>query len=351
MTTSTLDNVAASSGTFRLGGDLDVVRLGFGAMRITGPGIWGPPSDRDEALRVLRRAVELGITFIDTADSYGPNVSEELIAEALHPYADDLVIATKAGLTRQGPDRWSSLGEPAYLRQQCELSLRRLGVDRIDLFQLHRIDSRFPLEDQVGELKALQDEGKIRHLGLSEVTVDELTAAQAVTPIASVQNRFSLGDRASQALLDHCTVRGDRLHPVATAGRPRRRRRPAGCGRRPRRDDVAGRAGRAAPALAGDAADPRHLERDPPRGERRRGRHRAHRRRVRPALAGLTTQNCRCPEGVPSGQRQFHRVPGESVLGLRWWAESPAGSCRRPGLQAARRAQPERRERPGQPAG
>jgi pyridoxine 4-dehydrogenase len=208
MTTSTLDNVATASGTFRLGGDLDVVRLGFGAMRITGPGIWGPPNDPDEVLRVLRRIPELGITFIDTADSYGPNVSEELIAEALHPYADDLVIATKAGLTRQGPDQWSQLGEPAYLRQQCELSLRRLKVDRIDLFQLHRIDSRYPLEDQVGELKALQDEGKVRHLGLSEVSVEELTAAQAVAPIASVQNRFSLGDRASQALLDHCTAEG-----------------------------------------------------------------------------------------------------------------------------------------------
>jgi pyridoxine 4-dehydrogenase len=208
MTTSTLDNPAAASGTFRFGDDLEVVRLGYGAMRITGPGIWGPPADRDEALRVLRRAVELGITFIDTADSYGPNVSEELIAEALHPYADGLVIATKAGLTRQGPDRWTPVGHPAYLRQQAELSLRRLGVDRIDLFQLHRIDAAYPMEDQVGELKALQDEGKIRHIGLSEVTVDELTAAQAVAPIVSVQNKFSLGDRASQALLDHCTTEG-----------------------------------------------------------------------------------------------------------------------------------------------
>ncbi len=208
MTTSTLDNVATASGTFSLGGDLEVVRLGFGAMRITGPGIWGPPADRDEALRVLRRARDLGINFIDTADSYGPTVSEELIAEALHPYADDLVIATKAGLTRQGPNLWSGLGEPAYLRQQAELSLRRLGVERIDLFQLHRIDSRFPMEDQVGELKALQDEGKIRHIGLSEVSVDELTEAQKIAEIVSVQNRFNLGDRASQELLDHCTEHG-----------------------------------------------------------------------------------------------------------------------------------------------
>ncbi len=208
MTTTTLENVASTSGTFSFGGDLDVVRLGYGAMRITGPGIWGPPADRDEALRVLRRALELGINFIDTADSYGPNFSEELIAEALHPYADDLVIATKAGLTRQGPDLWSALGQPAYLRQQAEFSLRKLKVDRIDLFQLHRIDPAFPLEDQVGELKALQDEGKIRHIGLSEISVDELTAARAVAPIVSVQNKFSLGDRASQALLDHCTAEG-----------------------------------------------------------------------------------------------------------------------------------------------
>ncbi|WP_028650409.1 aldo/keto reductase [Nocardioides halotolerans] len=208
MTTTTQENIARASGTFRLGGDLEVVRLGYGAMRITGPGIWGPPADHDEAVRVLRRALELGINFIDTADSYGPNVSEELIAEALHPYADDLVVATKAGLTRQGPDRWVPVGRPAYLRQQAELSLRKLKTDRIDLFQLHRIDSDVPIEDQVGELKALQDEGKIRHIGLSEVSVDELVAAQAVAPIVSVQNKFSLGDRASQALLDHCTTEG-----------------------------------------------------------------------------------------------------------------------------------------------
>jgi pyridoxine 4-dehydrogenase len=208
MTTTTQENIAAASGTFRLGDDLEVVRLGYGAMRITGPGIWGPPADHDEAIRVLRRTRELGITFIDTADSYGPNVSEELIAEALHPYADELVIATKAGLTRQGPDQWLPVGRPAYLRQQCELSLRKLTVDRIDLFQLHRIDTEVPMEDQVGELRALQDEGKIRHLGLSEVSVDELVAAQAVAPIVSVQNRFNLGDRAAQDLLDHCTAAG-----------------------------------------------------------------------------------------------------------------------------------------------
>ena len=167
--TNTTENLASASGTFSLGGELDVVRLGYGTMQLPGEGVWGPPRDHDQALRVLRRAVELGITFFDTADSYGPNVAEELLHEALHPYADDLVIATKAGLTRQGPRQWTAVGHPAYLRQQCELSLRRLGVERIDLFQLHRIDSAFPAEDQVGELKALQDEGKIRHIGLSEV--------------------------------------------------------------------------------------------------------------------------------------------------------------------------------------
>jgi pyridoxine 4-dehydrogenase len=207
MTTST-ENVASASGTFTIGGDLPVVRLGYGTMQLPGKGVWGPPEDHDEAVRVLRRAVELGITFFDTADSYGPNVAEELLHEALHPYADDLVIATKAGLTRQGPRQWTAVGNPAYLRQQCELSLRRLGLDRIDLFQLHRIDPAFPAEDQVGELKALQDEGKIRHIGLSEVSVEELQAAQQVAEIVSVQNRFNLGDRASQELLDHCTAEG-----------------------------------------------------------------------------------------------------------------------------------------------
>jgi len=206
--TNTTENLASASGTFSLGGDLDVVRLGYGTMQLPGEGVWGPPRDHDEALRVLRRAVELGITFFDTADSYGPNVAEELLHEALHPYADDLVIATKAGLTRQGPRQWTPVGNPAYLRQQCELSLRRLGVETIDLFQLHRIDPDFPAEDQVGELKALQDEGKIRHIGLSEVSVAELKAAQQVATIVSVQNKFSLGDRASQELLDHCTAEG-----------------------------------------------------------------------------------------------------------------------------------------------
>jgi len=190
--------------TFTLGGDLTVNRLGFGAMRLTGRGVWGPPDDHDECIRVLRRLVELGVNFIDTADSYGPFVSEELIKEALHPYADGLVVATKAGLLRTGPDEWPPLGFPAYLRQQCEMSLRRLGVDTIDLFQLHRIDTKFPAEDQVGELLKLQQEGKIRHIGLSEVTVEQLEAAQKVATIVSVQNMYNLSVRSAEPVLEAC---------------------------------------------------------------------------------------------------------------------------------------------------
>jgi len=194
--------------TFRLGGDLDVARLGYGAMQITGAGIWGPPRDPDEAVRVLRRAVELGVTLIDTADSYGPYISEELIRTALHPYPEHLVIATKAGLVRTGPHEWHPLGRPEYLRQQVEMSLRRLGLDRIDLFQLHRIDPKVPLEDQLGELAKLREEGKIRHLGLSEVSVAEIDRARAITGIASVQNLYNLADRRSEAVLDHCEASG-----------------------------------------------------------------------------------------------------------------------------------------------
>jgi pyridoxine 4-dehydrogenase len=204
MTSST---TAAASGTFTLGGDLTVNRLGFGAMRITGKGVWGPPDDRDECIRVLRRAVELGVNFIDTADSYGPFVSEKLIREALHPY-EGVVIATKAGLLRTGPDVWTPLGFPDYLRQECEMSLRRLGVDTIDLFQLHRIDPKFPAEDQVGELVKLQSEGKIRHIGLSEIDVDQLKAAQKVAPIVSVQNMYNLTARDAEPLLDACAGEG-----------------------------------------------------------------------------------------------------------------------------------------------
>jgi pyridoxine 4-dehydrogenase len=204
----TTSSIAHESGTFAIGGDLTVNRLGYGAMRLTGKGVWGPPADHDECIRVLRRAVELGVNFIDTADSYGPYVSEQLIHEALHPYADGLVIATKAGLVRTGPDEWPVLGFPPYLRQECELSLRRLGVDRIDLFQLHRIDDKFPLEDQLGELVALQQEGKIRHIGLSEVSVEQLAAAQKVATIVSVQNMYNLTVRTSEALLDKVTEEG-----------------------------------------------------------------------------------------------------------------------------------------------
>jgi aryl-alcohol dehydrogenase-like predicted oxidoreductase len=190
--------------TFTIGGDLTVNRLGFGAMRLTGKGVWGPPADPDECIRVLRRAVELGVNFIDTADSYGPYVSERLIRKALHPYADGVVVATKAGLLRTGPDEWPVLGYPAYLRQECEMSLRRLQVDTIDLFQLHRIDDKFPAEDQLGELVKLQQEGKIRHIGLSEVSVEQLEAAQKVATIVSVQNMYNLTMRGSEALLDVC---------------------------------------------------------------------------------------------------------------------------------------------------
>ncbi len=198
-------SIAAASGTYKLGGDLEVYRLGYGTMQLTGEGVWGEPDDHDEAIAVLRRAVEAGVNFIDTADSYGPAVAEDLIREALHPYPDDLVIATKAGSTRPGPGEWRPVGRPEYLRQQCEMSLRRLGLDTIELFQLHRIDPQVPLAEQVGALAALQQEGKIRHIGLSEVDVDQLKAAQETATIVSVQNLFNLTARDAEPLLDHCT--------------------------------------------------------------------------------------------------------------------------------------------------
>ena len=201
-------SIAAASGTFKLGGDLEVNRLGYGTMQLTGEGVWGEPDDHDEAVAVLRRAVEAGVNFIDTADSYGPHVAEDLIHEALHPYGDDLVIATKAGLTRAGPGDWRPLARPEYLRQQCEMSLRRLGLETIDLFQLHRIDAKVPLEEQVGELANLQKEGKIRHIGLSEVDVDQLEEAQKTATIASVQNLFNLVKRDAEPLLEHAEANG-----------------------------------------------------------------------------------------------------------------------------------------------
>ncbi len=199
---------ASRSGTFLIGGDLPVHRLGFGAMRITGKGIWGPPADRDEAIAVVRRAVELGTTLIDTADSYGPEVSEEIIGEALAPYPDEVVIATKAGLTRSGPDEWSPNGRPEHIRQACEGSLRRLKLDTIPLYQLHRIDPEVPVEDSLGTIVELQQEGKVRHIGVSEVTVDQLHQCQAITPIVTVQNRYNLVDREWEDVLDVCTDEG-----------------------------------------------------------------------------------------------------------------------------------------------
>lgn len=199
---------AKNSGTFTIGGDLPVTRLGYGAMQLTGPGVWGDPKDPDEAVRVLRRAVELGVNLIDTADAYGPFVADLLIKKALHPYADDLVIATKAGFTRQGPNQWIPVGRPEYLRQQVELSLRHLGVERIDLLQLHRIDPKVPVAEQVGELKKLQGEGKIRHIGLSEISVGDLVEAQKTAEIVSVQNLFNLAKSDAEPLLDHATEHG-----------------------------------------------------------------------------------------------------------------------------------------------
>jgi pyridoxine 4-dehydrogenase len=201
----------SDSGTFQLGGDLPVHRLGFGAMRITGQGIWGPPADPDEAIRVLRRAVELGVTFIDTADSYGPYVSEDFIRNALHDGTGygEVVIATKGGFTRSGPEEWTTLGHPAYLRQCVLMSMRRLGVDRIDLWQLHRIDPGTPREDQFGVMKEFVDEGLVRHVGLSEVDVEEIQAAQrAGLTIASVQNMYNLANRRSEEALSFCTDQG-----------------------------------------------------------------------------------------------------------------------------------------------
>ncbi len=246
--TDTTNRPAAASGTFRIGGDLEVHRLGYGTMQLTGPGVWGPPKDHDEAVRVLKRAVELGVDFFDTADSYGPYVAEDLLREALHPYGDDVVIATKAGLTRTGPNEWPPVGRPEYLRQEAEMSLRRLGLERIDLFQLHRIDPKVPLEDQVGELKKLQDEGKIRHIGLSEVSVDEsrprrrsrrssrcrtCTTCRSATPKSCSTGRRSRASASSRGSRSRpvgspATIRPSPRSPSARAPRRRSSRWP-GC--------------------------------------------------------------------------------------------------------------------------
>ena len=220
---------AAAAGTINIGGDLTVNRIGFGAMRITGDGIWGPPTDRERAKAALRRVVELEVNFIDTADSYGPNVSEELIAEALYPYPDDLVIATKGGLLRPGPNRWEADGRPEHLREVCEGSLRRLKLDQIPLYQFHRPDPKVPFAESIGALIELRDEGKIRHIGVSNVSEDQVHEALKLTPIVSVQNRYNLNDRSSEAMVDLCEQEGlvflpwapiqdsDQLVPVRTA--------------------------------------------------------------------------------------------------------------------------------------
>ena len=222
---------ASAAGTIDVGGDLTVNRMGFGAMRITGQGIWGPPANREQAQAVLRRAVELGVNFIDTADSYGPEVSEELIADTLYPYPGDLVIATKGGLVRPGPGRWQPDGRPEHLREACEGSLRRLKLDQIPLYQLHRPDPKVPYAESIGALAELKNEGKIRHIGVSNVTEGQLREAQRLTPVVSVQNRYNLADRSSEAIVDLCDQEAivflpwapvqdaDRLPPVLTAAR------------------------------------------------------------------------------------------------------------------------------------
>lgn len=212
--TNTAPAPAELGGTFSIGGDLPVRRIGYGAMQITGPGHWFHPADMDGAKAVLREAVNLGVNHIDTADAYGPETSERLMRKALYLYPDDLVIATKGGMTRQGPNRWAPVGRPEYLRQCVEMSLRRLALDRIDLYYLHRIDPHVPLADQLGELAALREEGKIRHIGVSKATVTQVEAARAITPIAAVQNKFNHleGDRA---VLEYCTVHGLAFVPYA----------------------------------------------------------------------------------------------------------------------------------------
>ena len=206
---------ATHAGAFKLGGELEVNRLGFGAMRLTGDGIWGEPADREECRRVLHRALELGINLIDTADSYGPEVSEEIIAETLHPYPDDLVIATKGGLLRDGPNKWRPDCRPEHLKEACESSLRRLKVDRIDLYQLHTVDSKVPYEESVGAIKELQDEGKIRLAGVSNVDTDELATARGILDVVSVQNRYNLADRSSDDVLEECERQGIGFIPWA----------------------------------------------------------------------------------------------------------------------------------------
>ena len=260
---------------FTIGADLEVQRLGFGAMRITGKGIWGPPEDPEEAKRVLHRVVELGLNLIDTADSYGPEVSEDLIAETLHPYPDGLVIATKGGLRRTGPGQWPRDARPERLKECCEASLRRLKLDRIDLYQLHSPDPQVPYEDSVGALKELHDEGKIRHVGISNVSLDELEQARGIVEVVTVQNRYNLEDRRSKDVLDACQEAGIGFIPwfplatgrLAEPGGPLERIARARCYASPDRARLAAR------PLAGDDPDPGNVLRRTPRGERGRQEH------------------------------------------------------------------------------
>jgi len=263
---------AAHACPLTIGGDIVVNRLGYGAMRLTGPGIWGEPKDRPEALRVLKRLPELGVNFIDTADSYGPEVSENLIAEALHPY-DGLTIATKGGLVRypNNPGQWPIVGNAEYLRQCVYMSLRRLRVEQIDLWQLHRIDPTIPQAEQFETIKAFLDEGLIRHAGLSQVSVEQIEAARKVFPVSTVQNRYNLSDRADEDVLDYCEANGIGMVPVG-------RRQPRQTWRRPRhtrqgeeRYSRAGRARLGAEAQPGDVADPGNQQSLSPRGKHRRG--------------------------------------------------------------------------------
>lgn len=262
---------AKSAGEFLIGNDLRVTRLGFGAMRITGNGIWGAPTDRDEAVQVLRRAVELGIDFIDTADSYGPQVSEEIIAEALYPYPAQLVIATKGGFERPGPNRWVENGRPEHLRSACEGSLRRLRLDRIDLYQLHRIDPRVPAEDQLGTLKDLQAQGKIRHIGLSEITVRQIRHAQTIVSIVSVQNRYNLADRGSEDVLEYCEKRNIGFIPwfPLGAGKVSAVDSPLSRSSMVEGYSIPSGSGMAARTISRDAANPGNFERRTSRRKRR----------------------------------------------------------------------------------
>jgi pyridoxine 4-dehydrogenase len=287
---------AGRSGRFRIGGNIPVNRLGFGAMRLTGTGIWGEPGDRAECLRTLRRLPDLGINFIDTADSYGPDVSEHLIREALHPYGE-LLVATKAGLVRTGPEQWHPVGRPEYLRQQALMSLRFLGVDQIGLWQLHRIDPKVPRDEQFGVMAEMQKEGLVEHLGLSEVNVEEIEAGSKRFRVATVQNEYNLVQRQSEATLDHCARKGIGFIPwfplaagalAQPGGRARRDRKEAA------RDAVPGRARLGAPAKPRDAADSRDEPRVAPRGECRRRRDPPERR------------------GLPGARREGTRGVGEA---------------------------------------